>query len=146
MQAILITALGGVIVAGISSLTAFNMGKKIERGVWQEANVETLVGANENLSFELGRMETELANNNKLDIDTSNNITKTETRIIEKIVEVPVEKIVKINEDCSIDFGIVGLRNSWAAGSRHDEKARDTATGYLPLVGSSEVSGKTISD
>ena len=139
MQGILITALGGVIVSGLASYVAFGQGKKNERLAWETANVETLVGANTNLSEEIDRLEGEIFDAQNIDIEAGGTITKVETRIIEKIKEVPVEKVVKVYGDCRVDYGIIGLRNSWAKGNSLDEEARETKTGYLPLVGAEEM-------
>ena len=143
MQLFLATAAGGLILSGLTGFVAYDKGKKAERLIWESANVETLVLANNNLSLTLEGKDAELAELRLVDVNAVEQTTRVETRIIEKIKEVPVEKVIKISDDCRVDYGLIGLRNSWAEGYSLNEAARETATGYLPLVGARTLSDET---
>lgn len=133
------TAIGGVALSVVVGFTAYNHGKKIERSEWQTANVETLARANDGLADYIEQKDKQIAEARALDIDTSNRIDRVETRIIEKIKEIPVERVIKIDSDCRIDYGIVRLRNNWAEGDRISETAQRDKTGYIPFLGAQEV-------
>ena len=141
----------GIAAAGaVAALSAYfyglDTGKKKERLIWESANVETLALANSNLSLTLEGKDAELAELRLVDVNAVEQTTRVETRIIEKIKEVPVEKVIKISDDCRVDYGLIGLRNSWAEGYSLNEAARETATGYLPLVGARTLSNETGAD
>lgn len=133
----------GVSVAAIvgSFFYGRGTGKEAERLKWETANVETLVEANEGLAKVLTDKDQQITDLQKAETETGNDIAEKETRIIERIREVPIERVVRVDADCSIDYGLVGLRNSWATGNRIGEASGTTARSLLPDIGVTALPG-----
>ncbi|WP_416877988.1 hypothetical protein [Litorimonas sp.] len=127
---------GSLLMAATASLFSYNQGKKVERLKWETANVDTLKDANLSLSSYLAIQAQEAAEAQERDIQTGNTIDRAETRIIERIREVPVEKVIRIGSDCRVDYGIVRLRNDWAKGDSLGSSDRNAEGGNIPLDGS----------
>lgn len=130
---IIIAALvGGIVSHGATAYVSYGKGKKAERAIWNEANISILAASNTNLSGLLSSHENEIGRLRKIEVDAGNKTAKIETRIIERIKEIPVEKVIKIAGDCRIDYGLVRLRNDWAEGNRLSESARSKTDGDIP--------------
>lgn len=146
MAMVAYTALGGVAAALFAGIIGFGQGEKIERGKWQDANVETLVKDIDGLSDYITKQAEEIATRASAEVDTGNKIATHTTTVIEKIVEVPVEKIIKVYDDCRVDYDIIQLRNSWARGEKFDASPEDAMQDVLPLVGASSLSDRIVGD
>ena len=134
-------AVGSIAMALVASFFAYGQGKKTERLIWETANVQVLVEANSGLADSIKEKDVEIARLSAIDVDAGNKINTTETRVIERIREVPVEKVVKVYSDCRIDYGLVELRNSWAQGDSFSKPAEGFTASDLSLVGAPKVSG-----
>jgi len=124
----------------------YDKGKAAERAVWQGANLETLLGSNDALALHIEAIEASRAEDAAREIETGDKIQTLETRIIERIKEVPVEKYIKVAGDCRIDHSLVRLRNDWAKGDSDRPANTGEAGGYISRDGTKALPGDFISD
>ena len=130
-----------VLLCTVTYLQGHSDGVEAEELKWQSANVETLQKGNTALADHIKSLNDKAADDTLRDVEASGNITRVETRIIEKIVEVPVETVIKVGDDCRLDYDIVRLRNGWASGRGLDPAAVPAPSGYLPDVGTETLPG-----
>lgn len=107
-------------------------GKEGERLKWQTANVQTLLGANENLASYNAEMIARNVSTEETETKAGDAIGKIETRIIERIREVPIETVIKVSDDCRIDYDFIRVRNIWAKGNSDVSDGGNTARADIP--------------
>ena len=143
----IIGGLAGTIVLNLFvGFKAYGAGQEAERAIWQDANVETLIGSNTSLSQHIEAINASHKEHVARDITTGNKIQTVETRIIERIKEVPVEKYIKVAGDCRLDYDIIGVRNDWAKGDSDRPANTGEAGAYISRDGTKTLSGDFISD
>ena len=125
---------------------AYGKGKKAERAIWNEANVETLISSNDSLALHIEAIKATQIENAAREIETGEKIQTVETRIIERIKEVPVEKFIKVAGDCRIGYDLLSVRNAWAEGDSDRTTDRSAQGGYISSYSTETLPRDFISD
>ena len=148
IQGILITGAVGVALSATTAFFAYGTGKKVERSYWQEAEIEEIAAHNKGLSDHITDLTSKQAGQEYDDYNFGQEIGNQTQQVTERIIQVPVEKIVKVevpaecdSGDINISYDTIGLFNDWSAGGRLNETASQSTTSDLPLVGANQVSG-----
>lgn len=104
----------------VSGVVHYGRGVKDENAKWEQVNVEELRAANAALTKDNIRLQTRAAFLESQNAEAATQTGDRTTRTIERIREVPVERIVTVSESCDVSYGAVELFNSWAEGSGDD--------------------------
>jgi hypothetical protein len=148
MSLVAYTALGGVVFSFFVGSVAFKQGEKNERLIWQTANVETLASENKTLADYLKGKDDEIDTLQAADIAVGQEIGAQTERVIERIITVPVEKVVYIDappncdpSDIDISYDTLRLLNAWSKGDRLSDTPAERPARDIPGLGAEEMSG-----
>lgn len=111
-----------LMLSGVSYIKGRGDGASAERARWEKENFETLAESNDSLAAHLAAQNARIAELQAIEAEASGTTHAETTRIVERIKEIPVERIVKIAGDCGIDYGIIGMRNDWADPANRDRE------------------------
>ena len=144
---ILITASVGALTTIGAFFYGIDDGKKKERLKWEIANVEVLIQSNDNLAEVLKEKDGEFILAQEREADVTKDIGVKTNTITERIITVPVERVVTVevpaecdSDNINISYDTIRLLNSWSEGDRLRDSIEESTTSDVPLVGASKVS------